>query len=101
MRERKTRHRQKRRGEMRDWKTRHHVTIVGWKTVTGKRGTSLWGLENAGANAMERRKCNNVQNCKVNNEHTRFPPPAKRSRVFRSRIFSAPGGRTMPPPRTV
>jgi len=50
MRERKTRHRQKCRG--------------------GKRGTSVYGVENAKPNAMERRKCNTEQNCKMNNEHT-------------------------------
>jgi len=28
------------------------------------------GMENVGPNAMVRRKCNNEQNCKVNNGHT-------------------------------
>ena len=55
-----------------------------WKCENGKRGTSkmqgsktrdlnMWhqciGVENAGPNAMKRRKCNNEQNCRVNNEH--------------------------------
>jgi len=50
--------------KMRERKTRHRQKSCGGKGGTGKRGTSVYGVENAGPNAMERRKCNNEQNCK-------------------------------------
>ena len=54
---------------MRERKTRHRQKCKGGKRETGKRGNMTW-VENAGPNAMECRKCNNEQNCKVNNERT-------------------------------
>jgi len=71
---------------MRERKTRHRQKCKGGKRETGKRGNMTWvenarlengapvcrggGGENAGPNAMKCRKCNNEQNCKVNNERT-------------------------------
>ena len=57
---------------MRERKMRHRQKCRGGRRETGKRDTRVWGegVENARPHAMERRKCNDEQNCKLNNEHT-------------------------------
>jgi len=55
---------------MRDWEIKAGPDYRVGNRETGKRGSSVPGLEHMELNSVERRKFKNEHNCRVNNNHT-------------------------------